>query len=150
MVLALAQAGAVQVAVLNRTLERAEMASSLAGTAGAVVAVNDAQALVRAVEGAELVVNATPVGMSGVHGVASDEWLVDPSLLRPGQVAADLVYAPRPTGWLTVAAMSGAVVLDGLGMLVHQAAAQVALWTGTAPPVEAMWEAASAASPPAP
>ena len=44
---------------------------------------------------------------------------------------------------------AGATTLDGLGMLVHQAAAQLALWTGHQPPVEAMWEAAEAASPPA-
>jgi len=43
------------------------------------------------------------------------------------------------------AARKGAVVLGGLGMLVHQAAAQLALWTGLDPPIEAMWEAASAA-----
>ena len=71
-----------------------------------------------------------------------------PGLLGPGQVAADLVYAPRPTRWLTEAAATGATVLDGLGMLVHQAAAQLVLWTGVQPPVEAMWRAAEAASPP--
>ncbi len=75
-------------------------------------------------------------------------WLVDPQLLHPGQVAADLVYAPRPTRWLVEAAAAGAVGLDGLGMLVHQAAAQLALWTGMEPPVDAMWQAAEAADPP--
>ena len=75
------------------------------------------------------------------------EWLVPPELLESGQVAADLVYAPRPTRWLAVAAEGGATVLDGLGMLVHQAAAQIVLWTGREPPVEAMWDAAAAASP---
>ena len=70
-----------------------------------------------------------------------------PGLLGAGQVAADLVYAPRPTPWLAEAAAAGATVLDGLGMLVHQAAAQLALWTGLEPPVEAMWRAAEAASP---
>ena len=46
------------------------------------------------------------------------------------------------------AADAGATTLDGLGMLVHQAAAQLALWTREQPPLEAMWEAAEAASPP--
>ncbi len=149
-VLALAGAGAVQVTVVNRTLERAMVASSLAGSAGAVVDAGNAEAVARAVEEADLVVNATPVGMSACDAAGGGEdWLVDPGLLRPGQVAADLVYAPRPTRWLAVAASADAVVLDGLGMLVHQAAAQIALWTGTEPPVEAMWEAVEA-SPPAP
>jgi shikimate dehydrogenase len=62
-------------------------------------------------------------------------------------VAADLVYVPRTTTWLAGAAAVGATTLDGLGMLVHQAAAQLALWTGTMPPVEAMWRAAEAADP---
>ena len=46
-----------------------------------------------------------------------------------------------------MAAEGGATVLDGLGMLVHQAAAEIVLWTGREPPVEAMWDAAAAASP---
>ncbi len=100
---------------------------------------------------ADLVVNATPVGMAGTGTAASTgtgEWLVAPGQLRPGQVAVDLVYAPRPTTWLALAAGAGATTLDGLGMLVHQAAAQLALWTGEQPPLEAMWEAAAVASPP--
>jgi shikimate dehydrogenase len=81
------------------------------------------------------------------EGVGTAEWLVAPDLLGAGQVAADLVYVPRQTPWLAEAAAAGATTLDGLGMLVHQAAAQLELWTGATPPVEAMWEAAEAASP---
>ena len=62
-------------------------------------------------------------------------------------MAADLVYAPRVTPWLAEATAAGAAVVDGLGMLVHQAAAQLVLWTGLEPPVEAMWRVAEAASP---
>jgi shikimate dehydrogenase len=145
-VLALAAHGAAEVAVLNRTLERAVGAAALAGAAGSVVAADDPGAVTAAVVGADLVVNATPVGMVSSHDAAP--WPVSPGLLHPGQVAADLVYAPRPTAWLREAASRGATTLDGLGMLVHQAAAQVALWTGEEPPVEAMWEAADAAEAP--
>ena len=66
-------------------------------------------------------------------------------MLRADQVAVDLVYAPRPTAWLELAAAQGATTLDGLGMLVHQAAAQLALWTGREAPVAEMWQAAEAA-----
>jgi shikimate dehydrogenase len=107
-------------------------------------------AIADAVVVADLVVNATPVGMDGVGAPASAgpaEWLVAPGLLAAGQVAADLVYVPRPTSWLAEASAAGATTLDGLGMLVHQAAAQLTLWTGATPPVEAMWQAAEAASP---
>jgi shikimate dehydrogenase len=141
-VLALADAGASEVAVLNRTPGRATPAAALAGAVGSVVTPGpDAHSLAQAVASADLVVNATPVGMSGV---AAGPWLVAPQLLRAGQVAADLVYLPRPTPWLVQAAAAGARSVDGLGMLVHQAAAQLALWTGAAPPVEAMWQAAEA------
>jgi len=148
-VLSLAQAGASEVAIVNRTPERAYEAAALADPVGAVVPLTD-RSIAEAVVAADLVVNATPVGMAGVGryaGGGPGEWLVPPALLEAGQVAADLVYAPRPTRWLAVAAQGGATVLDGLGMLVHQAAAQLVLWTGREPPVEAMWDAAEAASP---
>jgi shikimate dehydrogenase len=151
-VLALAERGAGEVAVLNRTPERAATAAALAGPAGSVVPTGGG-ALAEAVGAADLVVNATPVGMAGPPGAPppggdADDWLVPPRLLHAGQVAADLVYAPRPTPWLVDAAAAGARALDGLGMLVHQAAAQLVLWTGVEAPVEAMWQAAEAADPP--
>ncbi len=146
-VLALAVAGASRVAVLNRTSERAAAAAALAGRAGSVVSPGS-RALAEAVGSADLVVNATPFGMAGASPAGPDPWLVAPQLLHEGQVAADLVYAPRPTRWLVEAAAAGARSVDGLGMLVHQAAAQLVLWTGLPAPVEAMWEAAAAAAPP--
>jgi shikimate dehydrogenase len=136
---ALAGAGCADVAVLNRTAERADAVAALAGQVGRVGRVeNDAD-----VAQADLVVNATPVGMAGT-GAEDAGWLVAPSLLHRGQVVADLVYAPRPTAWLAAAADAGATTVDGLGMLVHQAAAQLELWTGLGAPVDRMWEAASA------
>jgi shikimate dehydrogenase len=140
-ILALAEAGAAEVAVLNRTETRAVEAATLAGTAGVVVSGNVAETVARA----DLVVNATPVGMTGAQ--EADTWPLAPELLRTGQVAADLVYVPRPTAWLERAAGQGATPIDGLGMLVHQAAAQLVLWTGLQAPVEAMWSAADAAFP---
>ena len=88
---------------------------------------------------ADLVVQATPAGMAG----SSVRPLVDPGLLGAGQVAADLVYHPRMTRWLLDAAAAGATPVGGLGMLVHQAAAQLERWTGQPAPVEAMWAAVS-------
>jgi shikimate dehydrogenase len=158
-ILALAEAGAAHVAVVNRTPERAVAAADLARPAGVAIPAEDRADVEGAVAAADLVVNATPVGMlwSGSEsgsGSAADTgggevgaWLVPPGLLRPGQVAADLVYAPRLTWWLAAARKAGATPVDGLGMLVHQAAAQLVLWTGLEAPVEAMWEAAEAASP---
>ncbi len=146
-VLALADAGANQVAVLNRTPERARTAAALAGPAGRVVP-PDEKAQLEVVQSADLIVNATPFGMAGVSPRVTAPWLVAPQLLHAGQVAADLVYAPRPTPWLVEATAAGALSVDGLGMLVHQAAAQLELWTGAPAPVEAMWRAAETADPP--
>jgi shikimate dehydrogenase len=140
---ALAVAGASDVAVLNRTPARAEAVAALAGAAGRVVAAADPALVAQA----DLVVNATPVGMAGVHGEPSsgnESWPVAPTLLHAGQVAIDLVYAPRPTPWLAAASAAGATAVDGLGMLVHQAAAQLELWTGLPAPVAAMWRAVTA------
>jgi shikimate dehydrogenase len=135
-VLALAGAGAAEVVVVNRTAERAVAAAALAGDRGRVGVPADAA-------GADLVVEATPAGMGGVDDVAPQ---VDGGSLRAGQVAVDLVYHPPTTPWLAAAAAAGATTLGGLGMLVHQAAAQLAAWTGREPPVGAMWDAARRAT----
>lgn len=145
-VLALAAAGAAEVAIINRTPARAEAAAALAGETGLVVPADEASRA-EAVQAADLVVNATPFGMAGASPEGGAPWLVPPQLLRAGQVAADLVYVPRPTPWLAAAAAAGARPVDGLGMLVHQAAAQLTLWTGQEAPVEAMWDAAERVGP---
>lgn len=131
-VLALEGAGAAEVVVVSRTRERAEAAAALAGARGRAGSAAEAT-------GMDLVVDATPVGMGGL---ATGEPIVDAASLGPGQVAVDLVYYPPVTPWLETAAARGATVVGGLGMLVHQAEAQLAAWTGAVPPVEAMWEAA--------
>ena len=55
---------------------------------------------------------------------------LDPQLLHGRLTVADLVYDPLDTALLTAAAGVGALTVDGLGMLVHQAARQQRLWTG--------------------
>lgn len=134
-VLALADAGAAEVVVVNRTRERAEVAAALAGSNGRVGTAAEAG-------GMDLVVDATPAGMAGTTDPGSCTPLVDPAQLGPGQLVVDLVYHPLKTDWLARVERRGAAVVGGLGMLVHQAALQLAWWTGVAPPVEVMWEAA--------
>jgi len=142
-VLALAGAGATEIVVVNRTPLRAAAAAVLGGQRGRTGTVEEAA-------GMDLVVDATPSGMAGfAEGRVP---LVAPEMLGPGQVAVDLVYHPPITPWLAAAALRGATVLGGLGMLVHQAAAQVSRWTGEPGPVREMWEAVQRAveAPPAP
>ena len=131
---ALADAGAASVVVVNRSPDRAASAAALAGGAGRVGGPEDARLC-------QLVVNATPLGMAVTAGAGPSAWPLDPALIAEGQVVVDLVYHPRVTPWLEAARGQGAVVSNGVGMLVHQAALQLARWTGLDPPVEAMWRA---------
>lgn len=137
-VVALADAGALEVVVVNRTLARAEDAASLAGGCGRVGTAAD-------VAQAELVVQATPVGMQGVGPDASIP--IDPAVIHPGQVVADLIYHPLVTPLLAAARAQGADVVGGLGMLVHQAALAIERWTGHPAPVESMWTAVKERAP---
>jgi shikimate dehydrogenase len=134
-ILALAEAGAADVAVVNRTAARAEKAVALAGTVGRVGSGAD-------VTDAELVVHATPLGMAGGSDAGAAPAPVGPGGLHPGQLVVDLVYHPLETPLLRAAKAAGAETVTGLGMLVHQAALALERWTGQTIPVEAMWAAA--------
>lgn len=63
---------------------------------------------------------------------------VDPDLLRAGQVVVDLVYHPAETPLLAAARARGARAVDGVGMLVHQAAHAFVRWTGQGAPLGEM------------
>lgn len=152
---ALAHAGADRVTVVNRSPEPAERSAALAGAVGRVGQPGD-------VARADLVVNATPVGMGGgvtdpsqtaVAGpaatpdravAASGPLPFDPHALRSGQVVVDLIYDPETTPLLVQARARGGRSINGLGMLVHQAAHAFRRWTGEEPPVGTMAEAVSA------
>ena len=126
--LALAEAGAAEVAVVNRTPRNAASAAALAGDRGRVAEAGE-------IGGFDLVVNATPLGMSGHSGPPTP---LDPTLLQPGQLLVDLIYEPAETALLAAARERGLRAFNGVRMLVHQAARAFELWTGTEPPVEAM------------
>ena len=83
----------------------------------------------------DLVVNATPLGMQGEDPLPG-------TTLREDQVVVDLVYDPPQTPLVEKARAAGAAGWGGLGMLVHQAAASLRLWSGQEAPVEAMSVAA--------
>jgi shikimate dehydrogenase len=90
-----------------------------------------------AVREAELVVNATPIGLRG------DEVPVDPSLLRPGTLVFDLAYRRGLTPWVLRARARGLSAEDGLGMLVEQGALAFTRWFGIEPDRRVMREAVS-------
>lgn len=141
-ILALAEAGAREVAVVNRTASLAVVASDLAGPVGRAVGVPESS---QAISAADLVVNATPIGMDRhADDTATspvDTLPLDPALLHTGQVVADLIVHPLRTLLIQEAEARGAVAVPGLGMLVHQAALAFGHWTGEKAPIDAMWQA---------
>jgi shikimate dehydrogenase len=129
-VLALGGAGA-RVTVAARRIDAAESAAAL-------VPGGHATALAGADPGVyALVVNATPLGMRGESAPVPVE------RLNPGQLVVDTVYHPMETPFLAAARARGIHAVNGLGMLVHQAALAFESWTGLDAPVAAMRQAAT-------
>jgi shikimate dehydrogenase len=124
---ALRQAGA-RVAVWNRTPERAAALAEEFGVRRA-----------ERPEPAELVVNATSVGLAGE---TADETLGLTTIAAPA-ILVDLVYGSQATGLSRWAAARGARVVDGLEVLVRQGARSLERWTGRPAPLEVMRNAAA-------
>ena len=99
-------------------------------------AIIDDRSLAAAVETADIIIHATPVGMHPKE----DESLVPKRLLRDGQVVMDIVYNPLRTRLLKDAEDRGLVTVSGVEMFVNQAALQFTAWTGLDAPVEIMRE----------
>lgn len=136
-ILALAASGASRVAIVNRTRERAESAAHLASGVCSVVDASDSARVRDVVSTADVVVHTTPAGMGTDTSSAFDL-----GSLRGGQFVLDAVYQPLETPVLAAARACGAVPVDGLSMLIHQAARQQELWTGHSPDIGAMRAAA--------
>jgi len=133
--LALARAGADRIIVaLREPVRVAALAAALEGFDTGVVAV---PLEVAPAEPVELIVNATPLG---AHG----EELPLPAV-GPETLAVDLLYRPAITPLQTAVRRAGGVAFGGLGLLLHQAALAIELWTGQPAPMEAMSAAALAA-----
>ncbi len=137
---ALGAAGAVDIAVVNRSADHATEAASLAGPVGRVVPAS--ASLADELSTFDLVVNATAVGMAG--GPAPEALPCPVEVLSADQVLVDLVYEPGETPWLSAARKRGIQSYNGLSMLVCQAARAFTSWTGESAPIEAMEQAARA------
>ncbi|MBL8581551.1 MAG: shikimate dehydrogenase [Rhizobiaceae bacterium] len=123
---ALKERGFRRIIILNRTVERAV---ELAQRFGAGVAAHGYEASGHWLRDADLVVNTTSLGM---HGEALP---VDIALLPDDAVVTDIVYVPLVTPFLAAAAARGLRTVDGLGMLLHQAAPGFERWFGTRPQI---------------
>lgn len=85
----------------------------------------------------KLIVNATPIGM---FPETDDSITTLSESFTKGQIVFDLVYNPTKTKLLKLAESQGSISLDGLNMLVHQAAGAFKLWTGEDFPIESVYK----------
>ena len=84
---------------------------------------------------ADLVINATPIGMG------TDEMPIEVDRLRPGSAVLDLVYSSHETNFVRTARSAGHRAADGLRMLLHQGVAAFTLWFHETPDEGVMWQA---------
>ncbi|WP_417452326.1 shikimate dehydrogenase [Kiloniella sp.] len=130
-IVALQDAGVKNIILVNRTKERAEvLAADLSSGADGMITVADWENRNDILNGCDLLVNTTSLGMAG-------QPLLELSLdkLPKSCVVTDIVYAPLITPLLGMAEKRGNKIVDGLGMLLHQARPGFAAWFGVKPEV---------------
>lgn len=125
---ALIEVGAPEIRLANRTRVRAE---SIRSDFGAKVHVEDWVQAGNMIEDCATVVNTTSLGMTG-----KPDLRVPLDGLKRGALVTDLVYTPLKTQFLIEAEAMGCTVVDGLGMLLHQAAPGFERWFGQRPEVD--------------
>lgn len=119
--------GFAEIYLLNRTLAKAEaLAKHLAGK----ITVRPWGDCLQALAGADLLINATSLGMEGKVPL-----VIDLALLPVSAAVMDMVYAPLETPLLAQAKARGNIAIDGLAMLMHQAVPAFEAWFGVRPEV---------------
>ena len=111
----------------NRTQARAEQLAARFGKTVTPIPVDEISSRLPAID---LLVNTTTLGMKGQPPLA-----IDLAPLKRGAIVYDFVYAPLETALLAQARARGHLVLDGLGMLLHQAVPAFERWFGVRPRV---------------
>ncbi|MCC7259643.1 MAG: shikimate dehydrogenase [Alphaproteobacteria bacterium] len=123
---ALEEMGAHTIRIINRSQDKAEaLAKEMSGATYSIHGFSDAD---KALEGVHLLVNASPLGMRGQPALS-----LPLESLSASALVTDIVYTPLITPLLFHASQRGNPVLDGLGMLLHQARPGFKAWFGTMP-----------------
>ncbi|WCR10923.1 shikimate dehydrogenase [Paracoccus stylophorae] len=127
-VASLLDSGVTELRIANRTRLRADRIRAEFGTR---VVVYDWVQAGHMLEDAATVVNATALGMDGKQALR-----VPLDALPDSALVTDLVYTPLMTPFLAQAQARGCQIVDGLGMLLHQAAPGFERWFGRRPEVD--------------
>ncbi len=131
-------AGAAQLTVVNRHVERGQELTSLLNDRVKVPTTFVAwEGDYEVPEETDVLINATSIGL----GDAQARVPVSTASLRPGLVVADVVFNPPDTRLIRDARAAGCRTLDGLGMLVNQAVTNFRIWTGVDPDASLMRDA---------
>ena len=127
-VAALIEVGVPEIRIANRTRPRAE---ALRHDFGAKVVVQEWNLVGQALDDASVLINTTSLGMTGKADMA-----LNLDRLQGHTLVTDLVYTPLKTQFLIEAEDRGCAIVDGLGMLLHQAAPGFERWFGQRPEVD--------------
>ena len=125
----------VRSASIEKTRPYLEKLQNETGFKADLFALEDVSELQARITDSDLLVNATSVGMDGVSLPISASILLPERLL-----VADVIYQPFETPFLNWARNQGNHAVNGLGMLLYQAAEAFQLWTGKEMPTDQIWE----------
>ena len=120
---------------MEKTKAYLETLQSETGFRVDLYALEEHSALQEKIADADLLVNATSVGMDGKSSPVPENLLLPENLL-----VADIIYQPFETPFLQWAKSQGNVAVNGLGMLLYQAAEAFKLWTGKDMPTDEIWQ----------
>ena len=125
----------VRTSSMEKTRPYLEKLQKATGFRVDLFALEDVQELQDSITQADLLVNATSVGMDGVSQPIPTSIVLPEKLL-----VADVIYQPFETPFLKWARKQGNQSINGLGMLLYQAAEAFQLWTGKEMPTDQIWE----------
>ena len=125
----------VRSASIEKTRPYLEKIQNATGFRVDLFALEDIQELQDSITQADLLVNATSVGMDGSSQPISTSIVLPEKL-----IVADVIYQPFETPFLKWARNQGNQSVNGLGMLLYQAAEAFELWTGKEMPTDQIWE----------
>lgn len=118
------------IVIFARNRKKAEALMNMVPAGASMISISSIEESGAAVSGADIVINATPMGMAGAGEI--DTAILDS--LSPHHTVFDMVYAPVETRLLRSARAAGAKAVDGLTMLIGQAAPAFQLFFGAPAP----------------